>query len=819
MMTRIERERRRPWRGAARLALAGLVIAGTGSAFGCLNRPIAKNEPRTTSTIVERLTQSSVDKIDLLLAIDNSGSMADKQDILATAIPDLVQGLVNPRCIHKDGMEDPVTVDSPNKDCPADFQREFEPVKDIHIGIISSSLGGHGSVACPASLSPSNVDMAHLLAREDESNTVNNIDTYLDMGFLAWDPDQKLDEDGETGTPDEKDGEADIGGADSNADLNDTSLVGQLEKMVKGTGQSGCGFEAQLESVYRFLVDPEPYEKIELQGDKAVPMGVDPVVIKQRKDFLRPSSLLAIIMLSDENDCSIRDEGKYHLVAKTNENFRLWRPRVECATDPGHECCKSCSQDRGTCPVDPACTGPDGHPARLSEAEDPVNSRCWDQKRRFGFDFLYPIKRYRDGFTQAQLENGQGDLGVPNPIFSDLDPDDDDSTIRDPGLVFFAGIVGVPWQDIARQNADGKPDLLRGLNENGEPVGGFKNATELGSPLLDNAFSSTWELILGDPAKYERPKDPFMIESTAPRSGSNPITGDTIVKPEETGWNTINGREYTIPSKVGDLQYACIFDLPDSKPCEGAIQSCDCKPQGGQSNDNPLCEPEAGNDEADPAPRTSTQIKAKAYPGLRELQLIRELGPQGIVGSVCPAQLDNTNGADYGYRPAIGAIIDRLKTVLGGQCLPRTLTPDDEKQVSCLILEARNSQGQCNCEDPKTPGRAAVPPEDARFAAVEEVLALDVATVSGWDCVCEIQQLQGTEEGSPADACRTNVNDNVESGGEPVHGWCYVDPSIRLGDPAIVADCPSTERRKIRFTNKGEAQQGATLFITCSGEN
>ncbi|WP_437607943.1 hypothetical protein WMF20_44815 [Sorangium sp. So ce834] len=794
-----------------RLAMAGLLVAGTGSAFGCLNRPIATNEPRTTSTIVERLTQSSVDKIDLLLAIDNSGSMADKQDILSTAIPDLVQGLVNPRCIHKNGTQPARTVSSPNEDCPPDFKREFEPVKDIHIGIISSSLGGHGSGACPEMTSASNVDMAHLLARSDENSHVNDLPTYLNKGFLAWDPDQKRDENGEPGRPDPEDGEADIDG-DSNADLNDTSLVEQLRAMVKGTGQSGCGFEAQLESVYRFLVDPEPYERIEIQGDAAVPIGLDGTVIQQREAFLRPSSLLAIIMLSDENDCSIREEGRNYLVAETRNGFRLWRPRSECATDPGNKCCRSCSQNQDGCPVDEACTGSDGFPARLSAAEDPVNSRCWDQKRRFGFDFLYPIERYRRAFTEAQIPNRQGDL-VPNPIFSDLVTDDGDSIIRDPGLVFFAGIVGVPWQDIARLNAAGKPDLLQGLNEDGEPVGGFKNATELGSPLLDNAFSSTWELILGDPAKYQPPKDPFMVESTAPRSGSNPITGDTIIQPDQTGWNTINGREYTIPQgSTGDLQYACIFDLPQSKSCEGNAQSCDCRELQGAPNDNPLCRPEAGSSQDAPGARTTTQIKAKAYPGLRELQLIRELGPQGIVGSVCPAQLDDDNAADYGYRPAIGAIIDRLKTVLGGQCLPRTLTPDDNKQVSCLILEARNSQGQCGC-DPAT-GRAAVPPDATRFAAVEEVLALDIAKVSGWDCVCEIQQLK---EGA-AEACRTNVNDNVEADGQPVHGWCYVDPSIKVGDPAIVADCPSTERRKIRFTGKGEAQQGSTLFITCSGE-
>ncbi|WP_437733033.1 hypothetical protein [Sorangium sp. So ce1335] len=792
-----------------RLALTGLLIAGTGSAFGCLNRPIATNKPRTTTTIVERLTQSSVDKIDLLLAIDNSGSMADKQDILAFAIPDLVEGLVNPRCIPSMGQGNPTTVNSPNADCPAGYKREFEPVKDIHIGIISSSLGGHGSGACPAETSPSNVDMAHLLARSNERSTENDIPTYLNKGFLAWDPDQKLD--GEAEVPDPEDGEADID-QDSPNDLNDTSLVGQLTAMVRGTGQAGCGFEAQLESVYRFLVDPEPYARIEIDADNiAVPKDVDQAVLDQRAAFLRPSSLLAIIMLSDENDCSIREESRNYLVAETRNGFRLWRPRPECAENPADPCCRSCSQPTPAgCPEVEECTGSDGFPARLTAEEDPVNSRCWDQKRRFGFDFLYPIERYRRAFTEAQIENRRGEL-VPNPIFSDLDAGDDDSDIRDPGLVFFAGIVGVPWQDIARQNAEGQPDLLNGLNLDGEPVGGFKNADELSAPLLDGAFSSTWEIILGNPAKFEPPKDPFMVESTAPRSGANPITGDTIVPPQEAGWNAINGREYTIPTgSTGDLQYACIFDLPEEKTCDGNSQSCDCRVVGGQPNDNPLCEPEAGSDQADPGARTTTQIKAKAYPGLRELQLIRELGAQGIVGSVCPRQLTNEDAADFGYRPAIGAIIDRLKTVLGGQCLPRTLTPNNEGQVSCLILEARNTQGQCRCDD--TPARVEVP--ELHQAAKDKVLDDPIAQVAGWDCVCEIEQLAGDQ----ATACRNDPSDNVKVGGEDVHGWCYVDPSIRVGSPDIVASCPPTERRIIRFTNEGEAQQGATLFITCSGE-
>jgi hypothetical protein len=231
--------------------------------------------------------------------------MADKQAILALAVPDLVEGLVNPRCIDPTGVAEPQSVPSPTDDCPSGLKREFESVLDIHIGVISSSLGGHGADTCRADgTEPSNNDKGRLLSRSNEHSADNDIPTYQDLGFLAWDPKQKLD-----GTPDQpsaQDGEADIR-TDSDKDLNMDALVPTLTEMVKGVGQSGCGFEAQMESWYRFLVDPAPYESISSPDDKVtVPTGTDQTVLKQRTDFLRPNSLLAIVLLSDENDCSIR---------------------------------------------------------------------------------------------------------------------------------------------------------------------------------------------------------------------------------------------------------------------------------------------------------------------------------------------------------------------------------------------------------------------------------------------------------------------------------------------------------------------------------
>ncbi|WP_437643848.1 hypothetical protein [Sorangium sp. So ce362] len=584
------------------------------------------------------------DKVDVLFVVDNSGSMADKQEMLRLATADLVFNIVNPVCVSPTGepvgeSEQPATgFDT----CPAGSSRVRNPVHDMHIGVISSSLGGHGSGACPASTSTSNVDMAHLLARSHDGSGTNDLPTYQDKGFLVWDP---------------------AGSHDPAGDSDVATLHSKLGAIVDGVGQAGCGFEAPLESMYRFLADPEPYERLEIARDSkvATPIGVDQTLLDQRRAFLRPDSLVLIVMLSDENDCSIRDEGRNYVVAETG-GFRMWRPRSECAIDPNHECCRSCSQDQTGCPLEPACTGSDGYPARLSVAEDPVNSRCWDQKRRFGFDFLYPIERYFEALSSPLVPSRTGEL-VPNPLFTDLEGGS--ALTRGPQHVIFTGILGVPWQDLARQDASGAPDLSQGLDDQGNPVGGLKSAAELNARVTGSS-KNTWDIILGDPANHVPPADPFMIESATPRSGTNPITGDPIVPPNATGWNAINGREYTIlPDGAGDLQYACLFDV-EERSCEGTNQSCDCIQVGGQTIDNPLCVPEDMNDPAAPLPRTTTQYKAKAYPGIRELQLLRSLGNQGITGSICPAQTSDplSDNGDYGYTPVIRAVLDRLDASL-----------------------------------------------------------------------------------------------------------------------------------------------------------
>jgi hypothetical protein len=825
--------RGRAWRGAQRalqFTAASMTIAGLGAVSGCLTRPLQQEDTRTTSTVIAKLTESAVDKIDLVLMIDNSRSMADKQQILVEAVPDLVRGLVNPKCVDPaTGTPSAMQPAGPTDPCPdVTSKRDFNPVLDIHVGIVSSSIGGHGSDACPNSetfscsggaTNTTNNDMGHLVSRLDACSG-GTVSTYQGKGFLAWDPNGKHAKDPNPNVHTGALGQIDINVSTGAVTTTTPGIIPDFKDMVLGTGQIGCGYEASIESWYRFLVDPDPYKTIGVDSSgRANPQGLDDVLIQQRKDFLRPSSLLAIIGLTDENDCSVKEYGQFYFVnqqrdpSNPNKNFYLPKARSECATNPNDKCCRSCGQDQTGCPADANC------PGSLDAKTDDVNLRCWDTKRRFGIDFLYPIDRYVTGLTQPTVPNRAGDM-APNPIFTDLDPTDDDSNVRDSSLVFMAYIVGVPWQDIAVDPTDLKK--------------GFKTASQMAAP--DMMGHTTWDYIIGDPDNFKPPLDPHMIESSGPRSGTDPLTGATISPPSTTAlgapasWpDKLNGHEYTTGTVMGvqlnpdDLEYACIFDLPQARDCSDPnVVACDCSDP---KNDNPLC------DDNGTKGRT-LQKRAKGYPGTRELSLIQKLGTQGIVGSICPAQLSDLNAPDFGYRPAVQTIIDRLKLALGGQCLPRQLTPNAAGQVQCLILEARNTGGahkaDCDSFCDGLPARQKV--DAAHKPAVAAAQADPSAKSANWDCFCEIKQLGGdTTQGtcndmtapkSELDACQCLTADPPIYNGAPVDGWCYVDSTSNppVGNAAIVKNCPDTEKRLVRFAGGGNPQPGATLFITCSGE-
>jgi hypothetical protein len=750
------------------LAIAALV--GT----GCLNRPVGDATPTTTNLVVQTLATNALTKIDLLFMIDNSRSMADKQVLLEKAVPVLLGRLVTPNCLDDAGA---ILGAADTLGRCAAGTPEFRPIRDIHIGIITSSLGNHGGSEC----TPGTMDVKNLRTPDDRAEllpTANPavrgpLPSWNDSGFLAWDPGQAKQ------PPGERDFHA---------------LRSAFGDQVAKAGEYGCGYEASLEAWYRFLVDPDPPVSVSASANHTRQGPVNQTLLAQRDAFLRPDSLLAIVMLTDENDCSITDqEGSQGFLASSTGS-RLPRASAACAADPNDRCCHSCALEAepGCTPnaEDAECSKPAGGSSfpYLSESEDDSFLRCFDQKRRFGLDFLYPVQRYIDALTKPTVPNRAG-VAVANPIFAP----NAQGERRSKDLVLLAGIVGVPWQDLSTRESWSGTDLeyltAEGLEREGR-----------------------WPLILGSAGVP--PTDPLMRESVAPRSGMHPLLGIPMVLPGSgQPDNPVNGHEQLASN---DLQFACTFPLPPGRPCTD--DNCDCTPKD-RAKQSSLCT------YPDDPMAAGTQIAAKAYPGTRHLEVLKGLGKNAIVASICPKNTSPAPGlsdvADraYGYNPAIAALLDLMKTRFPTQCLPRRLevesdpTSPDFGHVPCVVVEAAPKRnGECSCD--RGSGRIALGASDGDLprAVTEQMQALAVCDgtsgVSCKDyCQCKIAPLEGEQLA----ACQAGAEDGN------LYGYCYVDPAQGIGREELVKECAPTARRMLRFPGDGLPANGATTFMACFG--
>src|SRR5208337_1449002 len=110
-------------------------------------------------------------------------------------------------------------------------------------------------------------------------------------------------------------------------------------------------------------------------------------------------------------------------------------------------------------------------------------------KARYGIEFFYPPSRYVQALTQPTVQDEAGNVAA-NPIFSS-NAGEPNAAVRDPSLVVYATITGVPWQLIARQK-NGVPDLVGGVSAvDPTQVGGFKTAAELA--LTDVKGNVFWD--------------------------------------------------------------------------------------------------------------------------------------------------------------------------------------------------------------------------------------------------------------------------------------------------------------------------------------
>ncbi len=602
------------------------------------------------------------------------------------------------------------------------------------------------------------------------------------------------------------------------------TLIGDFTDMIIGVHEHGCAFEAQNEAWYRFLVQPDPFDAIQLTGTRASIVGYDDTILRQRADFLRPDSLLAVIVVTDENEEVANplamggqgwafENGSFpgsptNTAPEGTIDCKNQDPNNALTTGPNDPNCTSCAFIQGRpdfaarCPKD----GSSAAPGYLDPANDALNVRFFNQKQRFGVFAGYPTSRYVRGLTQQTVPNrdyevsGSGSYvgdqdqyaNCVNPIFATHLPTSSADPLalchltpgpRRPADVYYAAIAGVPHQ------------LLQATPGDGECAAGT-NAADC--PQKAELDSAAWTRITGaDPEHYDfRGIDFHMLESTAERTRQGVMANASrCPSTAADDCDPINGREWS--TKNEDLQFACIFKLATPKDCTSKAfdGACDCATaQSSTSGNTPLCQPGAG-----PGGHGTTQIHGKAYPSVREMVIARAMSRQGIVSSLCPIHETEQGEGDplYGYRPAVAAIIDRLKVSLVNQCLPRRLTPDADHKVPCLVLATLVS-GDCTGPGLSDPDPALL----ARFRQKQhEEWSAHGGAAGGLSDPSTQPTCQLTELNPAANPGSFDGNGSCAASSED--GWCYVEGKT-------AQSCPQS----ILFTS-GLPPSGATVSLEC----
>jgi hypothetical protein len=255
--------------------LAGFVVF-IGS---CMDRKPGPVCPVPTEVTVDENMVKGFDGVDMIVVIDNSQSMAEEQDILATSFITLINSLAKP------------TAEWP-----------YPPVENMRIAIVSSDLGLQYGEDGSTEGFPYTVDVTTCTdddPKGDDGEFYDSLPSTIEIvtGQIACDEDDPVqcppdfncsggvctasENPYTVNCPNDPSDEwFETAAEDPNSDL-----AMQISCMSK-LGTKGCGVEQQLQAAVRGL---ERYQD----------------------DFLVDNHLLAVLIVSDEEDCSIEDPGLF----------------------------------------------------------------------------------------------------------------------------------------------------------------------------------------------------------------------------------------------------------------------------------------------------------------------------------------------------------------------------------------------------------------------------------------------------------------------------------------------------------------------------
>jgi hypothetical protein len=202
------------------------------------------------ATITMDIRHEPMTKVDLLFVVDNSNSMREEQEVLTTQIEAMVQALIE---ANEVGGSTP----------PA--------VQDLHIGVVSADLGAGGYPVETCSELDGDDGLLQAVGLVADCATEYSA-ADCDTGTCPW-----LVHSSEF--PD-------------NDVLNDP--IWEDFRCIATLGTGGCGFEQPLEATRRAL---DPLGNAASGGPNA--------------GFVRPDSLLVVVYVTDEDDCSASAPGLF----------------------------------------------------------------------------------------------------------------------------------------------------------------------------------------------------------------------------------------------------------------------------------------------------------------------------------------------------------------------------------------------------------------------------------------------------------------------------------------------------------------------------
>lgn len=274
-------------------ALSALVLALSVLTSACLDRELKPLNPCLVSSVSRSVPVTNIEKVDLLFSVDNSGSMAEEQSALKQQFPRMITILTT-------GMRTP------------DDPTPFPAAKDLHLGVVSSDMGALGQTDVEG-CSETGGDDGKL--QNTPRGTIGCQAVY--PPFLSY-----------------------IAGPNTPEQIaTDFGCIAEL-------GTAGCGYEQQLESAFKALwpssytdqlgnVVPEnPFQFLGLtpqqmvgRGDRAAPDGSQGFV---RSVSATGLSLVAIVVVTDEEDCSSLNTSHFANPTGPNDPLYSQGPQVRC---------------------------------------------------------------------------------------------------------------------------------------------------------------------------------------------------------------------------------------------------------------------------------------------------------------------------------------------------------------------------------------------------------------------------------------------------------------------------------------------------------